>query len=389
MHYGEVGLKKGNRPYFETRLVRNLHYTLRGLRVMGIHRIYGRLRIDQELDGDRGELLRRLSRVHGVSHVLPIERFGWDLGPIEARLAEWAGEGGFESFAIRCRRIQKSYPHRSQDLMVRLGAIVGERSGARVDLRAPEVEFSVLILNREVILSRERISGPGGLPTGTAGRVLHMLSGGIDSPVAAERLLRRGCHLQFVHFHSSPFTDRSSIEKTTELANILTRHRMRSKLHLVPLGLLQQRIVQDAPARWRVMLYRRSMLRIAARIAGWNQCKALGSGENLAQVASQTLENLAVLDETVALPLLRPLLSYDKEEIVEEARRIGTYEVSTEPHADCCGYLLPRRPVTDGTVEEVREIEAALDLSEELEEVHSRTEVVTLPDLDREPPGEE
>lgn len=137
------------------------------------------------------------------------------------------------------------------------------------------------------------------------------------------------------------------------------------------------------------MLYRRSMLRIAARIAGWNQCKALGSGENLAQVASQTLENLAVLDETVALPLLRPLLSYDKEEIVEEARRIGTYEVSTEPHADCCGYLLPRRPVTDGTVEEVREIEAALDLSEELEEVHSRTEVVTLPDLDREPPGEE
>ena len=382
VYYSEVGLKRGNRPYFEQCLIRNIQHALRGLGVFGTHRLFGRIRLDQAATGDGDELLRRLARVHGVAHFEKVERFGWDLEPVEKCLGAWADEGGFKSFAIRCKRLEKTYPMRSSEIMIRLGSLVQSRSGAKVDLGTPEQEFHILVLNKEVILFRDRTAGPGGLPIGTAGRVLLMLSGGIDSPVAAERLFRRGCHLQFVHFHSSPFTDRSSIEKTTDLAQILTRHRVRTKMFLVPLGLLQTRIVSDAPARWRVMLYRRYMLRIAELIARKQRCLAIGSGENLAQVASQTLHHLTLLDHTVELPILRPLLTYDKNEIIAEAQRIGTFDVSIEPHSDCCGYLLPRKPVTDGTLEEILEIESKLDVAEEFAEILTRIESVPIGDED-------
>jgi len=376
VHYDEVGLKRGNRPYFERALVRNIRHALRGLSVAGVWRLYGRLRVDQRPEGDAGELERRLSRVHGIAHFHPAERFPWDIDAVERKVAEWAAEGGFESFAIRCRRLEKHFPLRSQEVEVRLGARVGALSGARVDLDHPERTFHVLVLNQEIIVHWRRVEGPGGLPVGTGGRVLLLLSGGIDSPVAGERLLRRGCHLQFLHFHSSPFTDRSSIDKAIELAGIVAEHRLRTKLHLAPLGILQRKIVAEAPEPWRVILYRRNMLRIAAVIARRERLAALATGENLAQVASQTLENLALLDRTVELPVLRPLLSYDKLEIMEEARSIGTYEASIAPHSDCCGYLLPRRPVVAGTLEEVEAIESRLDLTAEIAEVLRRTEVV-------------
>ncbi len=378
VYYGEVGLKKGNRPHFEASLVRNMYYGVQGLQVTGIHRLFGRLRVDQRSSGDARELENRLSRIPGIVHFEPVERFGWDLEPVEAKLAQWADEGGFESFAIRCRRLQKSYPLRSQELMVRLGSLVNQRSKARVDLTNPAQEFHVLILNKEIFLHRRRIDGPRGLPIGTAGRVLHMLSGGIDSPVAAERLLRRGCHVQFIHFHSSPFTDRSSVEKVTELAELLSEHRMLTKLHLVPLGVLQRKIVADAPAKWRVMLYRRFMLRFAERIARQERCIAIGSGESLAQVASQTLANLGVLDSTVDLPLLRPLLTYEKDEIIQQAQKLGTFEISIEPHSDCCGYLLPRNPVTSARLHEIEEVEDALDVRAEFGEVLDNIEVVSV-----------
>jgi thiamine biosynthesis protein ThiI len=378
VHYNEIGLKRGNRPFFERVLIQNIQHALRGLSVIAVRRLYGRLRVDQHERGDRQELERRLGRVHGVAHILPAERFGWDLDRVEAKLGEWAGEGGFASFAVRARRLEKSFPLRSHDLQVRLGALVGARSGARVDLESPERTFHLVVLNREIFLHHRRIDGPGGLPVGTAGRVLVMLSGGIDSPVAAERMMRRGCHIQFVHFHSSPFTDRSSVDKAIELAGILAADRMRTKLHLVPLGIVQRKIVAEAPAPWRVMLYRRTMLRIAARIAARERLAAIATGENLAQVASQTLENLAVLDRTVEIPVLRPLLAYDKIEIIAEAERIGTFETSIAPHSDCCGYLLPQRPVVAGTREEIEAIEGALDLEAEMAEVYARIEEVPI-----------
>lgn len=377
VHYNEVGLKRGNRGHFEQSLIRNIQQGLRGLKVDLVKRLFGRLRIDQRPEGDGDELERRLARIHGVAHFSRAERFvDWDLAPVEARLAEWADEGGFESFAIRCRRLEKRFPLRSQEIKVRLGDLVRVRSGARVDLENPERTFHVLVLNREIFLHGHWTEGAGGLPVGTAGRVMMMLSGGIDSPVAAERLMRRGCHPQFVHFHSSPFTDRSSIAKATELAELLCEHRAVTKLHLVPLGILQQRIVAEAPAAWRVMLYRRYMLRLAAMIARREKCVALGTGENLAQVASQTLDNLGVLDRTVDVPLLRPLLTYDKNEIIDEAKRIGTFDLSIEKHSDCCGYLLPRNPVIAARLSQIEAIEESLDLAEEIAEVLARTTTV-------------
>ncbi|MFQ5655147.1 MAG: tRNA uracil 4-sulfurtransferase ThiI [Planctomycetota bacterium] len=374
IYYNEIGLKKRNRVHFEELLIRNIYRATRGLGVASVRRLYGRLRLDQHAGGDPAELEERLGRLFGIAHFDPVEVLGWDLDRVREILGRWAREGGFESFAVRARRVNKGFPHTSDELNRELGALVKEESGARVDLEHPQRTFGVLILNREIFVFHRRNPGPGGLPVGSAGRVALLLSGGIDSPVAAERLLRRGCQLLFVHFHSAPFTDRSSQEKAVELAEILCRHRLATKIHLVPLGALQRKIVAEAPAPYRVMLYRRFMLRIAERLARASRCLALATGECLAQVASQTLENLAVLDRTVPMPVLRPLIARDKQEIVDEARRIGTFETSIEPDADCCGYLMPRNPVIRARLHEIEEIEETLAAEEIVEEIAAAIE---------------
>lgn len=369
VHYSEVGLKGANRGRFEERLIRNIYRAARGLAVESVRRLYGRFLLEQRVEGSAEDLERRLARTYGVSSFAPVVVTAADLEPVRAILAEWASDADFESFAIRARRLDKAFPVDSQTLNVELGALVGRISGARVDLNDPSRCFEVLVLGSEIYLSRDRRPGPGGLPSGLGSRVAVLLSGGIDSPVAAERLLRRGCELVFIHFHSSPFTDRSSIDKARELAQIVSAHRNPAPFYAVPLAEVQRRIVAGAPADYRVILYRRYMLRIAAKIAEKEWCQALATGEAIGQVASQTVDNLGTLDRTVDLPVLRPLLTYDKDEIVREARRAGTFEVSIEPHSDCCSYLMPRRPVTRSRDWKVSEIEAKLEKDGELPEL--------------------
>jgi thiamine biosynthesis protein ThiI len=239
---------------------------------------------------------------------------------------------------------------------------VQKATGVRVSLEEPDVNVFVEVLRDRILYSFERCPGAGGFAVGSSGRVMALLSGGIDSPVAVWRLMKRGCIVVPVHFHAFPLQDHTTIDKVTELARILTRYQFKTRLLLVPFGAAQQTIVASCPAPLRVVLYRRFMVRIAEALAGRNRAKALVTGESLGQVASQTLDNVAAIDEAARMPILRPLIGMDKEEITQQARRIGTFEVSTLPDQDCCQLFVPRSPATAAKREEARAAEESLDV---------------------------
>jgi thiamine biosynthesis protein ThiI len=240
-----------------------------------------------------------------------------------------------------------------------------------VNLDRPELEGHVELLTDEAFYFFGKERGPGGLPTGTAGRVACLLSGGIDSPVAAHRMMKRGCVVTFIHFHSYPILSRASQEKARELVTLLTRWQQRSRLYLVAFGEIQQQVVLAVPAPMRVVIYRRLMLRIAEHIARARRAQALVTGDVVGQVASQTLENLAVVGSVATLPLFRPLIGMDKDEITSEAQKIGTYPISVIPDQDCCTLFTPRNPQTRARLTSIEAAEAALPIEELVEKAAS------------------
>jgi thiamine biosynthesis protein ThiI len=270
----------------------------------------------------------------------------------------------FESFRIETQRGDKTFPMTSPEINRRLGAAVKAKSGARVDLENAAFTVTVEILPRDAFFGFNKISGAGGLPVGASGRLVALISGGIDSPVAAYRMMQRGCRLIFVHFHSAPFQDRTSQDKVRQLLGVLTRHQFASRLYLVPFGEIQRQIVAAVARPLRVVLYRRMMLRIAEAIARKEKAKALVTGESLGQVASQTLDNMAVIQQATRQPILRPLVGMDKQEIIDQARRIGTFEISSIPDQDCCQLFVPKHPATKARFDEVEEDETKFDVKE-------------------------
>src|SRR5262249_23026256 len=244
-----------------------------------------------------------------------------------------------------------------------LGAFVLERVRTRVDLEHAEQDIHVEVLPAETYISLDRAEGPGGLPVGASGTVAALLSGGIDSPVAAWRMMKRGCRVLFVHFHSVPYLPDASIRKVRELVGRLTQWQYFSRLHLVPFGEIQREVVLSVSPMARVVVYRRLMVRIAQALARQSGALALVTGESLGQVASQTLHNLARIDEAAELPVLRPLIGMDKLEITDQARALDTLEISNEPDADCCTLFVPAHPATRLTPDEVAAMEARLDIA--------------------------
>jgi len=240
---------------------------------------------------------------------------------------------------------------------------VQQLTGWPVDLSHPDLKIYVQILTEDAYFYFDKERGTGGLPVGTSGRVLCLLSGGIDSPVASWRLIRRGCRAHFVHFHSYPILSRTSQEKARALVEILTRHQLKSRLLLVPFGGIQQRVVVSVPPPLRIVVYRRLMLRIAERLARQAGIEAIVTGDVVGQVASQTIENLTVIGSAATLPILRPLVGFDKDEIVLEAQRLGTYETSIIPDEDCCTLFTPRFPATRATLEAAEAAERQLDIT--------------------------
>jgi thiamine biosynthesis protein ThiI len=280
----------------------------------------------------------------------------------EAMLALLAGRS-FETFRITARRTFKVFPMTSEEVNRELGALVLKHFSTRVNLSRPALTVYVELLPREGLVYVDRLAGPGGLPVGVSGRVVSLLSGGIDSPVAACRLQKRGCQVEFVHFHSAPYLSATSQAKARALVERLVRHQFSARLWLVPFGDIQREVLLVVPPPLRVVVYRRLMARIAEGLARRVGALALVTGESLGQVASQTLENIARSTEVVTMPILRPLIGSDKEEIIREAKAIGTYEISIEPDQDCCTLFVPKHPETRASAAALARAEAGLPVA--------------------------
>lgn len=383
VHYGELALKGRNRPWFIRTLVRGIRSALSGLSVSDVRALVGRIVITFDDPDQWPEICARLARLPGIGnfalahHVAPaLEAIG------EAVAARVAGRSA-TSFRVVARRADKRFPATSPEIERLVGRLVQERTRWPVNLSHPQLVIRIEVLTDDAFFFFDRQAGAGGLPIGTGARVLTLLSGGIDSPVAAWRLMRRGCRSHFVHFHSYPILSRTSQDKARELAAILTRVQLRSRLFLVPFGGIQQQIVISVPPPLRVVIYRRMMLRIAEALALESGAHALVTGDSVGQVASQTIDNLAVVGRVASLPLLRPLIGMDKEEITAEAQRIGTYETSIVPDEDCCTLFTPRFPTTRASLEAVERAESNLDVPALVRAALDDREMVDL----RFPPG--
>jgi thiamine biosynthesis protein ThiI len=365
IHYGEIALKGRNRPWFITMLVRSIRTVLADLDIVHIRFVFGRIEVKLGPAADWAQVRERLSRLPGIGNFSRARRVAADLDEIAAGVLEEVDDGkrySGNTFRIAARRADKRFPMPSPDVERVLGRLVQERTGWPVDLSHPGIKIHVEILSDEAFVYIGKEQGTGGLPIGTSGRVLCLLSGGIDSPVAAWRMIRRGCRANLVHFHSYPILSRTSQDKARTLAKLLARHQLKSRLFLVPFGQIQQRVVVTVPPALRVVIYRRLMLRIAEALARRTRALALVTGDSVGQVASQTIENLDVVGSVATMPLLRPLVGFDKEEITSQALQLGTYETSIIPDEDCCTLFTPQFPTTRATRESAERAEANLAL---------------------------
>ena len=366
IHYHELALKGRNRPFFEQRLVHNLRSVLHDLRVTRVDVLQGRIRVPLADDVLWEAVRDRLRRVFGIANFSLAHSTSLRNNSLE-ELKNAVGQAvrplPFRTFRVSTKRADKRYPKTSMEIDREIGSYVRELTGKQVDLCAPDLTIHIETLLKEAYYSTERHVGAGGLPVGISGKVICLISGGIDSPVAAQRMMKRGCQAIFLHFHGRPYVSRASEEKVRDLVQLLTEYQLHSRLYFISFGEIQRQIVLGSPAPFRIVLYRRMMMRIADELARREQCWALVTGDSLGQVSSQTPENLAVVQEAASLPVLRPLIGMDKIEITEQAQRIGSFEISIEPDQDCCKLFVPSHPSTRTKLDQIRRIERGFDLT--------------------------
>ena len=357
----EVSLKGQNRKWFERKITENTRRALADLPLESVRRPAWRVLATFSEPVPFTEVARRLSTVFGLAGFVPAVCVGQTTDDLEAALPELLCDASPTTFAVRCQRSDKRFPLTSVEVERKIGHAVQKIKPWPVDLDNPDLTLRILIDQEGIHVWTAQVAGPGGLPCGSGGRALCLLSGGIDSPVAAYMAMKRGLRLDFVHFHSVPRTDPASLEKVVDLARVLVRYQGACRIAMIPLLPIQERIVAECPARYRVLLYRRYMMRLSRQVATSRRCHALVTGESLGQVASQTIENLAAVESVAAMPVLRPLISFDKQQIVDVGRRAGTYEISIRPQVDCCSFLVPEHPATRAHAEDLDHAEMALD----------------------------
>jgi thiamine biosynthesis protein ThiI len=368
VHYHELWLKGGNRRFFLGKLFSALRCALGGIPVERIEQPGDRFLVRLGPGAPVDQAIERVQHVFGIAYFAVAQPTDRDLDALCN--AAWAEIGPlrFETFAVRARRSDKTFPHSSMQIESAVGRFLldklrAEGRGVRVQLREPEVTCHIEVTPGPLLVYARKIPGLGGLPPNTAGRITCLLSGGYDSAVAAYQMMKRGAHLSFVHFYGTGARPgESSLHVASGLARVLTRYQFNAKLYRVPFEEIQREIVRYAPEGFRVLLYRRMMLRITELFARRDRALALVTGDSLGQVASQTLRNLAAVDAAASMPVFRPLIGTDKMEILEIARRIGTYEISSEPFHDCCPVFLPRAPELSAKCEDLDEAEAKLNL---------------------------
>jgi thiamine biosynthesis protein ThiI len=364
VHYQEIALKGRNRPWFIGRLVRNIRAATSDLDVTRVVSRAGRIEVVLGAPDAWDAVAERLRYVFGIANFSRAALVPLDVDLLAREILNDLGDLQVSTFRVSARRADKRFPLTSPQIEREVGGRIKQAKGWRVDLDNPEFTIHLEALTGEAFYYFGKHPGPGGMPTGVSGRVVALLSGGIDSPVAAYRLMRRGCRVIPVHFHSYPILSRASQEKVRELTALLTRYQQYTRLYLVPFGEIQQRIMLAVRPALRVVIYRRLMMRIAAAIAGITHARGLVTGEVIGQVASQTLENIETIGAVVTMPVFRPLIGMDKDEITVEAQRLGTYSISIIEDQDCCQLFTPRHPATKARRDEIDAAERVLPIDE-------------------------
>jgi thiamine biosynthesis protein ThiI len=374
LKFGELALKGRNRPRFVNALERNLRRATADLGPIEVRHRGGVFIVTGDMP--EHELVERCLGLPGVSVVQPALRCQRDATAAADAAVELLRERPGRTFAVRATRRDKRFALRSVELATLLGDAVRVRLGLAVDLSNPDLEVFVEVDHKEVLVSVERLRGAGGLPVGTSGRALVLLSGGLDSPVAAYRMMKRGLRCDFVHFSGQPFTTPDSIYKAYALVGRLDRFQGESRLYVVTFGQAQRRLATAGAGRLQVLSQRRLMVRVASALGERLGADALVTGDSLGQVASQTLPNLAVVEEAAGLPLLRPLIDRDKAEIVDAARALGTYDISILPDEDCCQLFASKLASTRGHSDDLRRIERTADVEELVEQLAESAELL-------------
>ena len=377
--YGEIGVKGKNRYIFENKLIKNVKNILKPIGKFNVYKEYGRIYVD--LDGyDYEEVVEEVRKVFGIVGVCPAVRAEKDynlLKELALKMLEEKIEQGYKSFKVDSRRGDKDFKLTSQEMSLDIGGyLVSQvKDKIAVDVRNPEVKIHCELRQNHVMVYSDTIPGYGGLPLGTNGRAMSLLSGGIDSPVASWMVAKRGMELECIHFHSYPFTSEKSQEKVRDLAQILAKYCGRVRLHKVNMLEIQKSIGLNCKDEEMTIISRRFMMRIAEREAESRHCDALVTGESIGQVASQTIQGLTCTNASVKMPVFRPLIAMDKTEIIEVAQKIGTFETSILPEEDCCTVFSPKKPVTKPKLDRIEKSENKLDVEKLIQDAIDNIEV--------------
>ena len=380
---GEVALKGMNKPYFERMLVDRIKKNLKAFDGVDVRRHEGLIFVRAEKDLDLDAIIKEISKVFGVASISKAVEAPSELNAIGDEAVNYMmkliDERGIKTFKVEGKRADKTFPVKSPEIGRIIGAkvLVGCKV-LKVDVHNPDVLLHVDVRSDRTYIYEGKIAGFGGLPLGTNGKGLTLLSGGIDSPVATWMMAKRGMLIEAVHFHSYPYTSQRAQEKVEDLARIVASYCGRFKMHVINLLPIQEQIVMNCPEEETTILVRRFMMRIAERIAKDTGCMMLITGENLGQVASQTAEALVVTDASVSLPVMRPLIAMDKVDIMDKAQEIGTFETSIQPYEDCCTVFLPKHPTTKPKLERILESESKLDVEGLVEAAVKSQEIVNI-----------
>ena len=364
---GEVALKGMNKPYFERVLLSRVKKSLEIYDDVDAYWVDGLMFVHVPADVDEDVIIERCVRVFGVASVSPAVQVPKDINDIGRVAAEFTNDvikkEDIKTFKIKAKRADKNFPVESPEIARQVGGMVLKSCKVlNVDVHRPDCTINVDVRKEAAYIYRDKVKGFGGLPLGTNGKGMILMSGGIDSPVAAFMMAKRGMSIEAVHFHSYPYTSQRAQEKVEDLVKVLAGYMGTVRMHVVNLLPIQEQIVKNCPEDETTLLVRRFMMRIAEKIAEKNKCMMLITGEDLGQVASQTAEALVVTDKVVEMPVMRPLIAMDKVDIMDKAREIGTYDISIQPYEDCCTVFLPKHPVTKPKLAKIEKSESALDV---------------------------
>ena len=393
IHYNEIALKSGNRKFFENFLTRNIgKFLQRDFPQIEFktERLFGRIMISSSKIIDAAtqkKITNSLMNVFGIANFSFAWKLSRDLKEIEKNIWKIIQTnklaGKIKTFRISARRSDKNIPLTSEQINQRIGGYLFSKLEKKIPkikvcLKNPNLNCFVEITEKYSFIYFEKIKGASGMPQGVSGKALALLSGGIDSPVAAYYAIKRGVKIDFIHFHSMPFVSPASVEKVKQLAKIIGKFQLNSKIFMIPFGEIQKEILLNVPEKLRVIFYRRLMFQIAESLAKKEKYLALYTGESVAQVASQTLENINATNESVQITILRPLIGFDKEEIITKAQEIDTYETSILPHQDCCTRFIPKHPETRANLFQIKDIEKNLSVSKYIISALKEMEIIKI-----------